>query len=537
MHYYHLVALGLLLVAAGSCKQAATSGAPATRIAGPNEALFPIIAQGRWGFIDSTGAVVIAPRFAEVRPFAGGLAPAREVGHYGYINTAGQFVLPPRYSYAGPFQGNVALVYTDSTLQLIDRTGRQVPLPAAYKRLEWYAQDGLRGFWVGTRSDFKSQLLTAGGRVLNATWFKEVGKLSNNRLVVTTTAPATDPNGPAETELVGAVDGQGKLVIPYRRFDQISTFRNGLATATLYQRVYDEKSRQECIIDTTGRILSYLSSQKYFIGNEGFSDGVMKAGLITRVVDELNSESYPVALDRQGQPLFRHAWLRFLGSYGHNRAWASGAGDGWHLLDKAGRARNKVAVQAVLAPGLDEAPTFVNGVELVQLANDQGYAALDTMGQVVSRLRGSHSGYRDPERRGNILVFYADSVGRMGFWNWRTGFVLKPRFSAIAPAGYQHGLLAIVEDHRLGYLSPAGHYVWREAPKTSAPLNIDCQRRSFYTVASLPLPRYRGVSGWAPSGNVAKPIALWQFSLPRLTMHVSTASRPMPTRRTSTGMP
>lgn len=494
---------GLLMLAA--CTQPSPPPT-AARPVRPGTALFPIVVAGRWGFIDSTGAVVIAPRFAQVQNFSEGLAPVREAGRYGYLDKTGRLVLPPRYAYAAPFQNKVALVYTDSTLQLIDQAGRQLPLPAAYKRLDWIGEAGQRGLWEGTRPDFKSQLLTAQGRLLNPTWFKEVGRLSNNRLVVTITAPATDPNGPAETELVGALDGRGRLVIPYRRFDRISTFREGLATATLYQPIYNEKARQECIIDTSGRVLALLPKGKYVIDDDGFSNGVMQANLITRMIDELNSESYPVVLDRTGKPLFRNPRLRLLGKYGHNRTWTRIAGhDGeWCLLDKTGRQLNKVAVESVLSlTGPTEAPTFTDGVELVQLSNGS-IAALDTLGRVVRQLPNADDSFQNPEQRGSLVAFYADTTHLMGFWNWRTGLVVKPRFSAVSYAGYQHGLLAVVEDNRLGYLSPAGRYVWREAPKTSRPLNVDYMSRTSYHVASVPLRRYAGVGGWGRSDNPAR---------------------------------
>ncbi|MGI4863577.1 MAG: hypothetical protein ACRYFZ_06605 [Janthinobacterium lividum] len=82
---------------------------------------------------------------------------------------------------------------------------------------------------------------------------------------------------------------------------------------------------------------------------------------------------------------------------------------------------------------------------------------------------------------------------------------MPPRFSEINAVGYEHGLLAVVEDNRLGYLAPDGHYVWRAAPATNAPLNVDYMRRSFYQVASaVQLPRYAGFGGWARSANAPK---------------------------------
>ncbi|MGI4872803.1 MAG: WG repeat-containing protein [Janthinobacterium lividum] len=502
MRYYLFLFSGLLVLAA--CSGPAPKNPLATHLARPGTALFPIVVQGRWGFIDSTGAVIIAPHFAQVQPFSEGLAPAREGEFYGYIDYTGRFVLPPRYTYANSFQGNFALVSLDSTQQLIDRAGHLVPLPATYQRLEWYAKGGQSGYWVGILPNRESQLLTAQGSGLKVSEFSSIGELSSNRMVVGVAEPTADPDAPDRTEQTGVLNSRGRLVIPYHRFSQISTFRDGVATATLYQRVPDEKSQQTCIIDTTGRVLRYLPTATYSTHEDEFTDGILQANLITRVIDELNNESYPVALDRSGKALFHRPDLKLLSKYSHSCAWATGPGDGWFLLSKAGQQLNKVAVQSVLwSSGADTAPSFADGVELVALAREQGYATLDTAGRVVSRLAGARPGPRDPERLGDIMAFYtADSTLRAGFWNWRTGLLLKPRFSSISQAGYQHGLLAVVEDHRLGYLSPAGRYVWREAAKTSAPLNLDYMRRSYYYAASPSLRRYAGAGGWGASGTM-----------------------------------
>jgi len=69
----------------------------------PSAALFPILEQGRWDFIDSTGAVIVAPRFAQVQEFSEGLTPVRESGHYGFMNGTGRLVLAQAYGYASPF--------------------------------------------------------------------------------------------------------------------------------------------------------------------------------------------------------------------------------------------------------------------------------------------------------------------------------------------------------------------------------------------------------------------------------------------------
>ncbi|RZK12090.1 MAG: WG repeat-containing protein, partial [Hymenobacter sp.] len=100
-----------------------------TKVATPADALrrtvarFPIVVQGRWGFIDSTGVVVVAPHFAQVQAFSQGLAPVREAGHYGYIDPTGRLVIAQQYAYASAFHQGLAMIAHDTLAQLIDPAG------------------------------------------------------------------------------------------------------------------------------------------------------------------------------------------------------------------------------------------------------------------------------------------------------------------------------------------------------------------------------------------------------------------------------
>ncbi|MGO9211783.1 MAG: WG repeat-containing protein [Terriglobales bacterium] len=95
----------------------------------------------KWGFIDNTGKMVIAPEFEGVGEFSEGLASASRqipVGEdtWGYINKEGKMVIKPKFSAAAPFSEGLALVraggmhLTDSVLKdfvkmgYIDKTGR-----------------------------------------------------------------------------------------------------------------------------------------------------------------------------------------------------------------------------------------------------------------------------------------------------------------------------------------------------------------------------------------------------------------------------
>ncbi len=59
---------------------------------------------GRWGFLDRTGNVAIAPSFEAVRSFAHGLAAAKVGKLWGYIDKSGAWVIQPVFFEAFPFR-------------------------------------------------------------------------------------------------------------------------------------------------------------------------------------------------------------------------------------------------------------------------------------------------------------------------------------------------------------------------------------------------------------------------------------------------
>jgi hypothetical protein len=72
--------------------------------------LLPVNIRGEWGFVDRTGAVVIAPQFAEAPVFSEGLAAAAVMGEdrlpvWGFIDATGRWVVQPRFESAGPMSG------------------------------------------------------------------------------------------------------------------------------------------------------------------------------------------------------------------------------------------------------------------------------------------------------------------------------------------------------------------------------------------------------------------------------------------------
>ena len=81
--------------------------------------------QGPWGYIDTTGRLVISARYREAHVFSGGLALVREeTERYGFIGKDGRWVIPPSFfEEARSFSDGRALIKLNGFYGYIDRQG------------------------------------------------------------------------------------------------------------------------------------------------------------------------------------------------------------------------------------------------------------------------------------------------------------------------------------------------------------------------------------------------------------------------------
>ena len=94
--------------------------------------LIPFQQDGKMGYVDATGKVVIPAEFTSALPFSDGLACASKGGPYGFIDKTGEFVIPPRFEYSNDFSEGLAGVPLGAKAWgFIDRTGKVI-LPARF---------------------------------------------------------------------------------------------------------------------------------------------------------------------------------------------------------------------------------------------------------------------------------------------------------------------------------------------------------------------------------------------------------------------
>jgi len=206
--------------------------------------LFPVDKNGKTGYIDHNGKLIIPFKFDEARGFSEGLAPVRIGEDWGYIDASGKIVVKPRFFQASAFSEGFAAVGVyfprkksiDSKVgyyNYIDRNGNLLSnehLAVAFDFSEGLADvmndDDNRHFFIDKTGRhvfefFAYEKEFKNGRVL----FKTEGNMPESR--------------------TGYIDNTGKIVIS-AQFHGGENFSEGLAC------VYNEKGAG--YIDTNGNI-------------------------------------------------------------------------------------------------------------------------------------------------------------------------------------------------------------------------------------------------------------------------------------------
>jgi hypothetical protein len=118
--------------------------------------LYPIIENGRLGFIDRAGAVVVQPRlelpplnFLDEDIYAGDLGIARLGDKWGYVDRTGAFVINPQFDAASVFEDDLARVVSNNKVGFVDRRGQYVVNPQFDDALPF--SDGLAAVRLGEK--------------------------------------------------------------------------------------------------------------------------------------------------------------------------------------------------------------------------------------------------------------------------------------------------------------------------------------------------------------------------------------------------
>jgi len=322
----------------------------------PDKPLFGVFVNGREGFIDAGGRMVISVPFEHVDVFREGLAIAFDGGRFGFIDTAGKVVIPLRYAMARDFSQGLAAVSVESRtwkFGYIDRTGRMVIAPQFDQAGEF--NEGLALVRVGELLRY----IDPSGHVaidLHERRMQDEENFADARHfshgLAAFNAGATAPKW-------GFMDKSGKPVIP-PRFDAVDRFYEGLARVVLDGR--------HGYIDTAGNMVLEIPGDRT---SGSFSQGLaaVKAGDKFGYIDTKGTMVIAPRFDDAKEFVADRARVKI--------------GDAFGYIDKTGR----LAIPAHFKDGED----FANGLARVS-PSSLCSEYIDAEGRVVWRNGGTEKG-------------------------------------------------------------------------------------------------------------------------------------------------
>ena len=212
-----------------------------------NMMLYPIIRNGRYGYITRDGSVAIQPQYQSAITFSEGLAGIQRDGKWGFIDLSGKIAVKAKFDSCRPFAHGLAVVEHGDSKQYIDKDGKVVI------RTDFYRCDSFEGDLAPVMPDVRS-----GGAFIDRT-----GKivLSGRNFLLSHLSHGLI-NCAAKGKW-GFINVQGEFeVAPH--YVSARPFREGLAAvAPHFEDAF-------CFIDTRGRVIipgEFNGSDIGFSGN------------------------------------------------------------------------------------------------------------------------------------------------------------------------------------------------------------------------------------------------------------------------------
>jgi hypothetical protein len=183
-----------------------------------SEGLVPFASNGKAGYMNTQGAIVIAPQFDEAWRFSEGLAAVRKGTQWGFIDRTGAFVIPLQFTTRpDDFSDGLAAIHTDNGLHgFINKTGAVVIQPQTNYVTSF--SEGLAAISVNGQSGFIDKT----GKIVIQPQFEQVRAFSDGLAAVKVRS------SPTASALWGYIDRTGALVMAPKFYDA-EPFSEGLA--------------------------------------------------------------------------------------------------------------------------------------------------------------------------------------------------------------------------------------------------------------------------------------------------------------------
>ncbi len=234
------------------------------------------------GVISPTGDFIIPlGQYDDVGSFSEGLCAVKKGDKWGFVDKNGQIVISPAYDKASFFQEGLASVQIDKMWGAIDRNGKMVIKPAFGWSFVFY--DGVATVYDGGKFCY---INTAGTRLFD-TQFRSNSRFSEGLSLCTTEYDATK-----KAYLYKYIDLSGQVVLNLgTKYKQLGNFQEGLA--------YVERDGHLGFIDRAGNEIITPEYQSFKWVLSGFKDGCVAAQKDDTwgIIDKTNQIVIPLMYD------------------------------------------------------------------------------------------------------------------------------------------------------------------------------------------------------------------------------------------------
>jgi len=481
-----------------------------SEISGEKKTLYLISENGKWGYIDKTGKVVLAPNYYSAQDFSEGLAAVRKNGLYGYIDQDGKFTIAEQYDYAEPFINGRARVYLNGKPYYINRAGQKL-FEHGFTSIGNY---GEHTYAAAETKEGKVCLIDISGKQLTDPDFKEIGTFHNGVSVV---IKYIESKAYRDRE-PGVIDSLGNQVVKFDVYREISDYADGLSIATL--KTKDPKNRQEhtewnCI-DMKGNVVYSVPRSIWHpdYTEPGYSEGLMTVFVYKQNPDSLkkwtSDNDYPGVVNRKGELIFSNQNWKDISRFSHGRAFAMDQMRKWVMIDRTGKRVGNGVYDYVNGTRYgNQSDVFANGKALVM--SDYGWIYIDTNGTELSHQPWTRSYSSDVERVGDDVIMSYDGYK---IWLADDSSISGRKYISVSSSTLCDELIQVQLDASgdasdWGYVDHSGKVIWStndSPPDNRTALNIDYMNRGYFMASSPRDSEMDGVGGWGSYDNMYNPM-------------------------------
>lgn len=390
----------------------------------------PIRVDGKWGFIDKAGKLVIEPQFAAIDPYANHFSEDRiavggKNGKWGFIDKAGNIVIEPKFDNVGTFRNKYAAIKLNNKWGFIDWHGNIVIEPQ-FKSVSGFIEN-----LAGAKLDTQWGYIDRSGKFVIRPQFNNASSFFRDRARVQV------------SYLWGMINANGDFITK-PQYSLMTSFYKGVAVAS-----YQDKT---VFINEDGKIVKELEGIDFDFEMVDFTDGLLPVWKYRTSITDLFSDGY--ARDRRlygfvditGKIVIP---LKYKNVSNFENCLAAVQVNGkWGIINT----KDEMLIQ----PEYEENPlvflSSAEGLAIIQVNQKYGY--IDQFGRIVIKPQFIYA-LPFSENLASVKV----SKGKWGFIDRNGKFVIEPQFDKSAK--FVDGIAQVEVDSKVGYIDKTGRYIWK----------------------------------------------------------------------------